>query len=48
MFDGTSPPYLPASATNPVNFYGLTKRDGELSVLSVQGAKSVSVRVPVL
>jgi len=48
VFDGTSPPYTPASATNPVNFYGTTKRDGEVAVLGVQGAKSVVLRVPVL
>ncbi|KAF9652640.1 NAD-P-binding protein [Thelephora ganbajun] len=48
VFDGTSPPYLPSSVTNPVNFYGKTKRDGELAVLGVQGADSVVLRVPVL
>jgi len=48
VFDGTTPPYLPSSATNPVNFYGTTKRDGELAVLGVRGAKSVVLRVPVL
>jgi len=48
VFDGTSPPYLPSSATNPVNLYGTTKRDGEMAVLGVQGAKSVALRVPVL
>jgi len=48
VFDGTSPPYLPSSVPNPVNFYGQTKRDGELSVLSVEGAKAIVLRVPVL
>lgn len=48
VFDGTSPPYLPSSEPNPVNFYGKTKRDGEIAVLGVQGAKSVVLRVPVL
>jgi len=48
VFDGTSPPYLPSSATNPVNLYGTTKRDGETAVLGVQGAKPIVLRVPVL
>lgn len=48
MFDGTSPPYTPASLTNPVNLYGRTKRDGELAVLGVVGSRSVVLRVPVL
>jgi len=48
VFDGTSPPYLPSSKTNPANFYGKTKCDGEIAVLGVQGAKSVVLRVPVL
>ena len=29
VFDGTSPPYTPASKTNPLQLYGQTKRDGE-------------------
>ncbi|KDQ58675.1 hypothetical protein JAAARDRAFT_206541 [Jaapia argillacea MUCL 33604] len=48
VFDGTSPPYTPGAKTNPVNLYGRTKRDGELAVLGVAGAKSVVLRVPVL
>jgi len=48
VFDGTSPPYTPQAATNPVNLYGQTKRDGELAVLDVTGSKSVILRVPVL
>ncbi|EPQ52149.1 NAD P-binding protein [Gloeophyllum trabeum ATCC 11539] len=48
VFDGTSPPYTPSSETNPVNLYGRTKRDGEIAVLGVQGAKAVVFRVPVL
>ncbi|TFK92338.1 NAD(P)-binding protein [Polyporus arcularius HHB13444] len=48
VFDGTSPPYTPSAATNPVNLYGQTKRDGELAVLGVPGAKSIVLRVPVL
>ncbi|KAI0093052.1 hypothetical protein BDY19DRAFT_882653, partial [Irpex rosettiformis] len=48
VFDGTSPPYTPSSPTNPLNLYGRTKRDGEEAVLSVAGAKTVVLRVPVL
>lgn len=48
VFDGTSPPYLPSSITHPVNLYGTTKRDGELAVLGVEGAKATVLRVPVL
>ncbi|RPD75681.1 NAD(P)-binding protein [Lentinus tigrinus ALCF2SS1-7] len=48
VFDGTSPPYTPSAATNPVNLYGRTKRDGELAVLGVPGAKAIVLRVPVL
>lgn len=31
-----------------MNHYGTTKRDGELAVLSVDGARAVVLRVPVL
>ena len=48
VFDGTSPPYTPSARTNPLNLYGRTKRDGELAVLGVPGAKAVVLRVPVL
>lgn len=48
VFDGTSPPYFPSSPTNPLQLYGQTKRDGEIAVLEVQGARSVVLRVPVL
>ncbi|KAF8348671.1 NAD dependent epimerase/dehydratase [Amanita rubescens] len=48
VFDGTSPPYSPSSSTNPLQLYGETKRDGELAILGVEGAKSVILRVPVL
>ncbi|KAI0754350.1 NAD(P)-binding protein [Daedaleopsis nitida] len=48
VFDGTSPPYTPSAATNPVNFYGITKRDGELAVFGVSGARSIVLRVPIL
>jgi S-adenosylmethionine synthetase len=39
---------MPTAKTNPVNLYGETKRDGELAVLGVEGAKGVVLRVPVL
>ncbi|GJE95483.1 SDR family oxidoreductase [Phanerochaete sordida] len=48
VFDGTHPPYPPSATTNPLNFYGRSKRDGELAVLGVTGAKSIVLRVPVL
>lgn len=53
VFDGRSPPpggYTPESATNPLQHYGQTKRDGEDVVLQArqQGAKTVVLRVPVL
>jgi S-adenosylmethionine synthetase len=48
VFDGTSPPYLPSSPTNPLQLYGQTKRDGETAILNAQGARSVVLRVPIL
>jgi len=48
VFDGTSPPYTPSAATNPLQFYGLSKRDGELAVLAVDGAQTVVFRVTIL
>lgn len=48
VFDGTSPPYTPSSPTNPLQLYGRTKRDGEVSVLAVDSAKVIVLRVPVL
>jgi len=48
VFDGTSAPYKPESATNPVNLYGRTKRDGENAALGVVGAAVVALRVPIL
>jgi len=48
VFDGTSPPYTPSAPTNPLQLYGITKRDGELAVLGVDGASVVVMRVPVL
>lgn len=48
VFDGTSPPYTPSAATRPIQLYGETKRDGEMAVLGVEGAKAIVLRVPVL
>ncbi|KAJ3570133.1 hypothetical protein NP233_g4595 [Leucocoprinus birnbaumii] len=48
VFDGTAPPYGPASQTNPLQLYGKSKRDGENAVSSVAGAKIAILRVPVL
>ncbi|KAF8068757.1 hypothetical protein FPV67DRAFT_1668830 [Lyophyllum atratum] len=48
VFDGTSPPYTPSAATNPLQLYGQSKRDGELAVLGVVGAPVIVLRVPVL
>lgn len=46
VFDGKHPPYVSSALTNPVNSYGLTKRDGEGVVL--QHAGMGVLRVPVL
>lgn len=46
VFDGKAPPYLPSAPTNPINTYGLTKRDGENVVLQNEGFGVL--RVPVL
>lgn len=48
VFDGTSPPYTPSSLTNPIQLYGKSKRDGEIAVLEIDGAKVIVLRVPVL
>lgn len=45
VFDGAgSVPYSPDAPTSPLNVYGKTKRDGELSILNVYPAGSVIVR----
>ena len=46
VFDGREPPYSPQAPTNPLNAYGVSKRDGELAVQSYQ--HSAVLRVPVL
>ena len=48
VFDGSHPPYPPSAPTNPLNFYGRTKRDGEVAVLDTTGAQTIVLRVPVL
>jgi len=48
VFDGTSPPYVPSAQPNPVNLYGITKRDAELCVLGIEGARVAVLRVPIL
>ncbi|MDZ8120222.1 dTDP-4-dehydrorhamnose reductase family protein [Pontiella agarivorans] len=47
VFDGTQPPYAVDAETNPLNFYGQTKRDGELATLSAS-ADHIVLRVPIL
>lgn len=46
VFDGKNPPYAPDAATNPLNSYGISKRDGERVVL--QHSTLGILRVPVL
>lgn len=46
VFDGKNPPYAPDAPTNPINTYGITKRDGEQEVL--QYPSFGVLRVPVL
>lgn len=46
VFDGKSPPYAPNAPTNPLNSYGITKRDGERVILQHSGFGVL--RVPVL
>jgi dTDP-4-dehydrorhamnose reductase len=45
VFDGIkSRPYQPDDTTNPVNVYGLSKRDGELKALTLTGGNAVVLR----
>lgn len=48
VFDGRSPPYHPWSEPNPLQLYGMSKRDGEIAALSVDAATVIVLRVPVL
>ncbi|MEI7900273.1 MAG: SDR family oxidoreductase [bacterium] len=47
VFDGTAPPYTPASPTHPINAYGQSKLDGEHAVRAA-GRGSAILRVPIL
>ena len=47
VFDGVTPPYLPAAPTNPLNLYGRSKRDGELAVWAATSDAAV-LRVSIL
>jgi dTDP-4-dehydrorhamnose reductase len=47
VFDGTTPPYKPASATRPINAYGRSKLDGEHAVRAA-GSDHAILRVPIL
>ena len=39
VFDGKNPPYDVSAETNPLNFYGKSKLDGEKVVLEVDPGK---------
>jgi len=47
VFDGSHPPYTPASPTCPINTYGQSKLDGE-HVVQESGALAALLRVPLL
>ena len=47
VFDGTTPPYATNAPTNPLNFYGRSKRDGELAVWA-ETSDACVLRVPIL
>jgi dTDP-4-dehydrorhamnose reductase len=47
VFDGTTPPYTPASQTHPINAYGQSKLDGEHAVRAA-GPDHAILRVPIL
>ena len=47
VFDGTMPPYTPASPTHPINAYGQSKLDGEFAVQAA-GRDHAILRVPLL
>lgn len=46
VFDGKDPPYAPNAPTNPLNAYGISKRDGELAAL--RHPNVAVLRVPIL
>ena len=51
VFDGRDPeqlPYKTTAKTNPLQFYGRTKRDGEQAVLEGASGNSTVLRVPIL
>ncbi|CED83486.1 C-3 sterol dehydrogenase/3-beta-hydroxysteroid dehydrogenase and related dehydrogenases [Phaffia rhodozyma] len=48
VFDGTSPPYKTSDAPNPLQFYGITKREGEVAVLENSKGQGIVLRVPIL
>jgi dTDP-4-dehydrorhamnose reductase len=47
VFDGRNPPYATDAECNPLNFYGQTKRAGEIAVLKAS-EKHIVLRVPIL
>ncbi|KXS15654.1 NAD(P)-binding protein [Gonapodya prolifera JEL478] len=47
VFDGTSPPYEVDAKPNPLNFYGVSKYEGEKAVLN-ENPRATIVRVPIL
>eukprot|EP01102_Stenamoeba_stenopodia_P010220 TRINITY_DN3059_c0_g1_i2.p1 TRINITY_DN3059_c0_g1~~TRINITY_DN3059_c0_g1_i2.p1 ORF type:complete len:217 (-),score=59.37 TRINITY_DN3059_c0_g1_i2:133-783(-) len=47
VFDGTSPPYKPEDTTNPLQFYGKSKKLSEETALS-NNSRAAVLRVPIL
>ncbi|KAI9203740.1 uncharacterized protein BJ171DRAFT_509466 [Polychytrium aggregatum] len=47
VFDGTQPPYEVTATPNPLNFYGLSKQQGEVAVAAANSDAAI-LRVPVL
>lgn len=45
VFDGENPPYDENSAPNPINWYGVTKLEGEKAVQDMSGLNFVIVRI---